>query len=98
SSQTGKILSWQQAFALHALALQLAVTADRLGPFASTLFRRFFVVASEFHLAEDAFPLHLLFERFERLIDVVVANDDLQARLLVKWRALLSEPPRHVHL
>lgn len=29
------------------------------------------------HFAESAFPLHLLFERFQRLIDVVVANENL---------------------
>jgi hypothetical protein len=39
-------------------------------------------MATEFHLAEDAFTLHLLFQRFQRLIDIVVANDDLQRQLL----------------
>src|SRR5215203_2156014 len=34
--------------------------------------------AALFHLPEDAFALHLLFQRPERLIDVVVANADLQ--------------------
>jgi hypothetical protein len=56
-------------------------------------------VAPEFHLAEDAFPLHLLFQRLERLIDIVVANDDLQARLLLgEIRAgFLSERGETVH-
>ena len=38
-------------------------------------------MAPEFHLAEDAFPLHLLLQRLQRLVDIVVANDDLQRRL-----------------
>jgi hypothetical protein len=29
------------------------------------------------HFAESAFPLHLLFERFQCLIDIVVANENL---------------------
>jgi hypothetical protein len=28
----------------------------------------------QLHLAENPLPLHLLFERFERLVDVVIAN------------------------
>jgi len=31
--------------------------------------------------------LHLLFQRFQRLIDIVVANDDLQEQLLL-WQGL----------
>jgi len=38
----------------------------------------------ELHLAKDAFPLHLFFQRFQRLINIVVANDDLQAGLLLQ--------------
>ena len=29
------------------------------------------------HLAESAFPLHLLFERLQRLVDVVIADENL---------------------
>src|SRR5205085_12318607 len=76
-------LAGQQAFALEAFALKLAIAANRLRPFAGALLRGFFVMAPQFHLAKDAFPLHLLFQRFERLVDIVVANDDLQARLLL---------------
>src|SRR5260221_8375253 len=76
----------QQAFALHALALQLAIAADRFRTLASPLFARLFVVAPQFHLAEDAFPLHLLLQGFQRLVDVVVANDDLQRRSFRRFR------------
>src|ERR1700755_996749 len=63
-------LAGKQSLALRALALQLAVTADRLGAFARALLAGLFVMASELHLAKDAFTLHLLFQRFERLIDI----------------------------
>jgi hypothetical protein len=29
------------------------------------------------HFAERAFPLHLLFQRLQRLVDIVVANKNL---------------------
>jgi hypothetical protein len=29
------------------------------------------------HFAESAFPLHLLFERLQRLVDVVIADENL---------------------
>ncbi len=32
---------------------------------------------SQLHLAENTLPLHLLLERFQRLIDVVVTHEDL---------------------
>jgi len=31
-------------------------------------------MSSEFHFTEYAFALHLLFERFKRLVDVIIAN------------------------
>ena len=34
-------------------------------------------MTAEFHLAEDALALHLLLQRLERLVDVVVANENL---------------------
>src|SRR5690606_17245526 len=34
-------------------------------------------MTTEFHFAEDAFALHLLFQRLERLVDIVVANENL---------------------
>ena len=37
------------------------------------------------HFAESAFPLHLLFERFQRLIDVVVANENLNDDPSSSW-------------
>ena len=62
---------------MGALAGQLAGAAHSFGAFAGTLFRRLFEVIATLHFAESAFPLHLLFERLQRLIDVVIANENL---------------------
>ena len=40
-------------------------------------------MAAELHLAEDALALHLLLQRAERLIDVVVPDKNLHAHFLV---------------
>ena len=34
-------------------------------------------MATKLHFTEDAFALHLLLQRFERLIDIVVTNQNL---------------------
>jgi hypothetical protein len=36
-------------------------------------------MAAELHLAEDTLTLHLLFQRLEGLIDIVIANENLHA-------------------
>ena len=36
-------------------------------------------MAAELHLAENALALHLLLERLESLIDIVIANENLHA-------------------
>src|SRR5262249_53546372 len=41
-----------------------------------------FVVSAELHLAENALALHLLLERLEGLVDIVVANENLHALFL----------------
>lgn len=70
-------MSGLEAFALYALALQLPGTADGFGSLAGSALRRLLVVPPQLHLAEDSFPLHLLLERFQRLIDIVVAYEHL---------------------
>jgi hypothetical protein len=40
-------------------------------------------VATKLHLAENALALHLLLERFEGLIDVVVTDENLHGRSYV---------------
>jgi hypothetical protein len=41
----------------------------------------FFVVAAKLHFAENALALHLLLERLEGLVDVVVTDENLQAKV-----------------
>lgn len=72
----------QQAFALGAFAGQLARAADRLRLLAGALLGGLLIVVAALHLAESAFPLHLLFQCLERLLDIVIAHDDLYYGLL----------------
>src|SRR6185369_1585670 len=65
------------AVALRPFALELARAPDRGGPLAGALLRRLLVMTAEPHLAIDALPLQLLLERPQRLVDIVIANDDL---------------------
>ena len=67
----------QQAFALHTLAGQFAGATNGLGLLASALLRGLLVVHVALHFTEAAFALHLLLEGFERLIDVIIANENL---------------------
>src|ERR1700678_485518 len=64
----------QQAFALQLLAGELARAAHGLGLFTGLFLGRLFVVAAELHLAENTLALHLLLQRLEGLVDIVIAN------------------------
>ena len=78
-----------EAFALQTLALELARPAHRFGLLPRLALGGLFVGLAELHFTEDAFALHLLLQGLERLIDVVVADDDLnQGRLLFlgQWK------------
>src|ERR1700688_666200 len=66
-----------EAFAFQPLALQLAGAAHRLRSLAGPTLGRLFVMPPQLHLAEDPFPLHLLLERLQRLIDIVVTHQYL---------------------
>ena len=44
--------------------------------------KAFHIVAAELHLAEETFALHLLLQRLEGLVDIVVADENLHAELL----------------
>jgi hypothetical protein len=76
-------LHGQEPFALHFLAGKLAGPADSLGLFTSALFGRLFVMTTQFHFAENTLALHLLFERFQGLVDIIVANENLHASVLI---------------
>src|SRR4051812_773056 len=56
----------------------LARTANGFALLAHALFRRLFVIAAELHFTEHALALKTLLQHAERLIDIVVANENLQ--------------------
>ncbi len=66
-----------EAFTLQALTLQLAGAANGFSGFAGAAFGGFFEVAAQLHFAENAFALHLFLERLQRLVDIVVTNENL---------------------
>src|SRR6516162_5214646 len=69
----------QQTFALQLLARELACAAHGFGLFAGLLLGGLFIMAAELHLAENPLALHLLLQRLEGLIDIVIANENLHA-------------------
>ncbi len=66
-----------EAFPLQTLALQLAGTPNGLGFLTSALFRGLLEVAAQLHFPKNTFALHLLFQSLQRLIDIIVANENL---------------------
>ena len=76
-AEVGPLRRGDQAFALRALAGELARAADRLALLARLPFGGLLVVALALQLAEDALALQLLLEHLEGLIDVVVADEHL---------------------
>ena len=66
-----------RAFALALFAGQLTGAANGFGLFAGTLLRRLFIAPAQLHFAENPFTLHFFLQRFESLIDIVVADNDL---------------------
>src|SRR3546814_5849497 len=63
--------------AFRPLTLQLACATESGGLFPRALFRRLFIVAAQLHFAIHPFALQLLLERPQRLVNIVVANDNL---------------------
>ena len=71
-----------QALALGALAGQLAGPAHGFRLLAGALLGGLFVMHVPLHFAERAFALHLLLQRLKGLVDVVVADENLNQRNL----------------
>jgi len=67
-----------QTLTLRLLTRELTCPADCFAFFSRRFLRWLFVEPPALHLAEDAFPLHLLFQRPESLVDIVVADEYLQ--------------------
>jgi hypothetical protein len=70
----GSGLHRNQTFTLSTLAGQFARASDSFGLFTGAFFRWLFIMAAKFHFTENAFALHLFLQRFQRLINVIVAN------------------------
>lgn len=69
------------AIPLSSLAIGLSGPADGGRMLSCALLGGLLVVPTKLHLAIDALPLKLLLERPERLIHVVVTNNDLHIAL-----------------
>src|SRR5579875_94540 len=87
AARAGARFGRKQPFALHLLARELARAADRFRSFPCLPFRGFFVMAAQLHLAENALALHLLLERLQGLVNIVVTNKDLHACSFVADRS-----------
>src|SRR5262245_65143650 len=70
----------QQAIALQSLARDLAGAANGFRLCPDFPLRGFLIMAAESHLAENAFALHLLFQHPQRLVDIVVTDENLHER------------------
>jgi hypothetical protein len=75
---------WQQAFALQLLALRFAGTANGFGLFANTLFRWLFESLFHTEFTKQALTLHLLLHETERLLHIVVTDENAHLGLSVK--------------
>jgi hypothetical protein len=69
----------QQSLALQFLARELAGAADGFRLLPRFPFRRLLVMFAELHLAENALALHLLLQHLERLVDIVVTDENLHS-------------------
>lgn len=68
------------AFALGAFASEFAGPAHGFGALAGFLLGGLFKRLTRFHFPEQAFALHLLLQRAQGLLDVIIADDDLYYR------------------
>ena len=65
------------AFALQALAQQLPVTPHSFRFLTRLALRGLLVVPAHLHFAENTLALHLLLQRAQGLVDIVVTDEDL---------------------
>ena len=73
----GVLRLWEETLALGAFASQLAGAADGFSLFARFSFGGLLEMVAALHFPEKTLALHLFLERLQRLIDVVVADNDL---------------------
>jgi hypothetical protein len=70
----GHGLGGEETLTLQALAGQLAGAAHGFCLLTNALLRGLLKMPAQLHFAENPLALHLLFERLEGLIDVIIAN------------------------
>src|SRR5690606_10785943 len=87
----GRAPAGHKPLALGALARELAGAAHGLGLLARPLLGGLLVMAAHLHFAEDALAPHLLLERPESLIDIVVADENLHVVILCS-KAVRARP------
>lgn len=78
----GAALARHNAFALSALAGEFARTAHSFSLFTGPLLRRLLVEIPQLHFAEHTFTLQFLFQRAERLVNIVIAYEYLHVWFL----------------
>ncbi len=77
------------ALALGALASQLTGTPHGLGLLARLLLGGLLVIVAQLHFAKHTFALQLLLQGAKRLINIVIANDYLQAPTALSNRIII---------
>jgi hypothetical protein len=87
--------NWKKAFTLGLFAGEFSASPDCLLMLSRGPFRWLFVESPELHLPKHALSLHFLFEDTKRLVDVVVANQNLQGMIpsLRRWTSRRSHVP-----
>ncbi|MBB2680902.1 UNVERIFIED_ORG: hypothetical protein M2312_003783 [Rhizobium esperanzae] len=80
----------QQAFALQLLAGKLTLAANGLALFAGPLLGRLLIGTAGFHFPEQAFALHLFLEHTQRLIDIIIPDENLQNNSFLSAAASLE--------
>jgi hypothetical protein len=85
-STTAKLRHLGSVIAFGTLSIRFSCAADCGGTFAGTTLRWLFIVPAKLHLAINALALQLLFQGAERLIDIVVADNDLHTKLAFEYR------------
>jgi hypothetical protein len=73
----GSLIFLHNAFALGAFAGELAGAAHGFGALAGFFLGRLLEMLAGLHFPEQAFALHLLLQRAQGLLDIVIADDDL---------------------
>ena len=66
------------------------MAADCLGFFSCFTLRRLFVGAAQLHLTKYALTLHFLFQRLQGLVDIVVADCDVNDGTSPVYQQLLD--------